>query len=153
MKITPELRRMINLIENEVDYYRDYLYRNGGGHYDNFGGFDYDDPRWKRLSSKLIRKIGRCQICGASDMLEVHHTIPVKHDLSLAFDVKNLLVVCKDCHRDIHERYNEVLYDYVRYSNEDSVMGWNTCKRCGVHFWGRRHWELCPSCWGDENGR
>jgi len=56
MKIHPSFEQREKLIKNEVLGYRDYLYRNGGGHYDNFGGFDYDDPRWKRLSSKLIRK-------------------------------------------------------------------------------------------------
>jgi len=67
------------------------------------------NPRWKGgTSGGYIRKIGlqqlhkhgiyKCQICGSSEQLEVHH----KDRNRLNNSIDNLMLVCKSCHRKIH---------------------------------------------------
>ena len=50
-----------------------------------------------------LRKNQRCHICGVRQATAVHHIIPRANDL-LRYDPVNLLPVCYDCHRDIHDR-------------------------------------------------
>ena len=44
---------------------------------------------------------GRCQICGATKKLDVHHKTYRHHGLELQF-LDDLMLVCRDCHQKIH---------------------------------------------------
>lgn len=45
----------------------------------------------------------RCHICGVRQAAAVHHIIGRANKM-LRYDLVNLLPVCNDCHRDIHDR-------------------------------------------------
>jgi 5-methylcytosine-specific restriction endonuclease McrA len=57
---------------------------------------DYDD-----LKGKVLRRDGwRCQVCGITINLEVHHIQP-RSDLGSDV-VDNLITLCAGCHRQQH---------------------------------------------------
>ena len=62
--------------------------------------------RWKQ-KAKQIKEDAQyiCEYCRAhgkitTQMLEVHHIVPLEEDDSLAFDDDNLICLCNACHRD-----------------------------------------------------
>jgi len=144
----PTAKEKERAVKNEVAYYKNYLLKNGAGNYKTVF-FDYDDPKWKKISQACLKRIGECQICGAIENLEVHHRIPIKHNLSLAYDPQNLLVVCENCHKKIHEEYNEVLFNFAYYEGEFDYEDeeWKRCADCGAWFKGKSHWKYCWRCW------
>ena len=68
----------------------------------------YGTTKWKKLREKaLLRDLYTCQICGAQAE-EVHHVISLKENSKKAFDLNNLLSVCRDCHFAIHFEKKEI---------------------------------------------
>jgi len=57
------------------------------------------DNRYRKIKKHLFEVYTRCQICGSTKNLEVHHIVKPKGDESLFLDLNNLLVVCKKCHK------------------------------------------------------
>lgn len=63
-----------------------------------------DSPAWDELRRRKLREAGyRCEMCGAkSGELNCHH----KHYRTLGHEsARDLLLVCKPCHQQIHGRY------------------------------------------------
>jgi hypothetical protein len=58
----------------------------------------YHTARWRKLRQEVLREIGHCIICGATERLQVHHITPPKGDEALFFDRDNLTVLCESCH-------------------------------------------------------
>jgi 5-methylcytosine-specific restriction endonuclease McrA len=59
------------------------------------------DRRWPGVRLQALRRDGfRCQHCNDWKHLEVHHVRPVAQAPELAFDVGNLLTLCRTCHTD-----------------------------------------------------
>jgi 5-methylcytosine-specific restriction endonuclease McrA len=57
---------------------------------------------WQITRDNVLSRDGsRCTICGATDSLEVHHTIQVK-DGGDVFDESICVTLCKTCHKDQH---------------------------------------------------
>ncbi|MBN9007334.1 MAG: HNH endonuclease [Rhizobiales bacterium] len=55
--------------------------------------------RWKSVRLAAKRRDGfKCRHCGAPGPLEVHHVKRVKDAPELAYDLGNLLTLCKACH-------------------------------------------------------
>jgi hypothetical protein len=65
-------------------------------------------PEWSAAKKKALQRDGgECQECGAGHDLVVHHIRPIltfKGDTKAANDLRNLVTLCADCHRDAHER-------------------------------------------------
>ena len=59
----------------------------------------YHTARWRALAKAVIAQHPACQICGATERLQVHHIEPPKGNEELFFDSANLMVVCFDCHQ------------------------------------------------------
>ena len=59
------------------------------------------DHKLDNLASKL-KKDRRCECCGAP-AVHVHHIIPRANRL-LRWDVMNLIPLCAECHRRIHDK-------------------------------------------------
>lgn len=55
-----------------------------------------------RLVQELCKN-HRCHVCGARKATAVHHIIGRANKL-LRYDFSNLLPVCDDCHRQIHDK-------------------------------------------------
>lgn len=64
----------------------------------------YNNKAWKIIRLKIFtRDIYTCQICGAKAE-EVHHIVPLSEDESKAFNMDNLIAVCRGCHFHLHNR-------------------------------------------------
>lgn len=72
--------------------------------------YDFDIDRhenikkWLFLKSKMIYDKKYCEICGKDNFLQVHHILPRSSHPELSLDIENLMVLCKDCHKKIHEK-------------------------------------------------
>jgi len=67
----------------------------------------------------LKRDRGICQICGEKGS-EVHHIVPICVNPDLALEVKNMVVLCLDCHRSQHpELPDEMFYKRWGIKNAD----------------------------------
>ena len=65
----------------------------------------YRDPRWEPLRHKALERAGhRCQRCLKPGRLEAHHKIPVRVARELAFELRNLEILCRPCHFEEHRR-------------------------------------------------
>ena len=58
--------------------------------------------QWKK--PLLVANDYRCQLCGIQMRtgLHLHHVLPYARFPELEFDTRNVLVLCNDCHREIH---------------------------------------------------
>lgn len=59
--------------------------------------------KWLKLKSKILYEKGKCEICGSNNYLHVHHILPRSSNPELAMDIENLMVLCKNCHKEIHK--------------------------------------------------
>ena len=58
---------------------------------------------YRKLRTDVLQRDGwKCQLCGSSDRLQVHHIRPRSR---LGGDIdENLVTLCADCHGNIHLR-------------------------------------------------
>ena len=61
----------------------------------------------------------KCQKCGATEDLNVHHIEGVAQEPMLANDIDNCITVCHSCHVEIHSQPGCTYFDYQRDSCED----------------------------------
>jgi 5-methylcytosine-specific restriction endonuclease McrA len=58
-----------------------------------------DSRRWQQVREVAKRRDGhRCQRCGTSEGLEVHHVTPIEQGGNV-FSLDNLVTLCQPCHR------------------------------------------------------
>jgi len=61
------------------------------------------DKRWKKLANKIRKRDNyTCQKCGSHEHLQVHHKKYIKNRLAWEYDDSNLITLCSDCHKKIH---------------------------------------------------
>jgi len=69
---------------------------------------------WTRLNAKVVHEKYdyTCQQCGqGSSILHAHHIIPVAADITKAYDIDNLITLCKSCHMEVHKsQANEIAF-------------------------------------------
>lgn len=60
--------------------------------------------RMKNLRRRVKRESGGvCPVCGKrSEQMELHHVLPVARFPELWNDYRNVVALCRDCHREIH---------------------------------------------------
>ncbi|HFE9701450.1 TPA: HNH endonuclease [Clostridium perfringens] len=59
----------------------------------------YDTKKWHTLREYVLSKHHVCERCGSIDKLQVHHIYKVNtNDISMAYDITNLCVLCHKCH-------------------------------------------------------
>lgn len=69
----------------------------------------YKSDEWQKMREYiLIRDKYRCQKCGKSGALEVHHVIHLTPDninnTAITLNDRNLITLCRDCHFKEHEQ-------------------------------------------------
>lgn len=73
----------------------------------------YQKREWKKVRKEVIRRAnGLCEKCFPKGKIkvgkEVDHIIELtdenKHDWNIAYNPKNLQLLCADCHNDKHDR-------------------------------------------------
>ena len=61
------------------------------------------DRRWKKLANKIRKRDNyTCQLCGSHEHLQVHHKKYIKNILAWEYDESNLITLCSECHKKIH---------------------------------------------------
>ena len=75
--------------------------------------------RRKIKEHKLEERQCKCEICGKEltdfRRAELHHIIPVSLVPEMARDPKNMMILCRDCHKAIHSNpfvYSRQILDY-----------------------------------------
>lgn len=70
----------------------------------------------QRLKLQLIMERGfKCECCrrsGEDVLLEVHHITPVAVNPELSADLSNLKLLCKRCHKQIHDVAHQSTNNY-----------------------------------------
>ena len=64
----------------------------------------YRRKGYKRLRNgvyKIKRLGGKCELCGISEQLQIHHKLPVSEGGDCR--IENLQVLCRECHLKIHQ--------------------------------------------------
>lgn len=69
----------------------------------------YNSAEWKAArNQKFVEADGLCERCRAKGKLvqgiDVHHIIPIDQDWSKRLEHDNLILLCKDCHNEMHNR-------------------------------------------------
>lgn len=91
--------------------------------------------RWNaEVKPEVFERQGfRCADCGAENKpLEIHHVIPRHENPDLAFDIDNVVALCKDCHKLRHSKQGwqgtsqcnlmAVEVDSIEYVGEEEVF-------------------------------
>lgn len=61
------------------------------------------DKRWFAFREKVFKKKGRfCEICGSTENLQVHHKKYRYPLLAWEYKMKDVMVLCRRCHAEIH---------------------------------------------------
>jgi 5-methylcytosine-specific restriction protein A len=62
----------------------------------------YRTWRWIQLSRSYRRLHPVCQRCSEDLATEVHHVVPIEAAPQRAYDLTNLISVCRSCHKSLH---------------------------------------------------
>ena len=74
----------------------------------------YNSKKWKEIRKSYIEKHQLCECCGDEFATQVHHikrfsTGKNKREImKLAYDINNLMALCKHCHISKHHKDAEV---------------------------------------------
>lgn len=79
---------------------------------DNLNHKIYNSNRWRKLRLEYLKRKPMCEICEENNIItlanEVHHIIPISTASTLiqkqilGYDENNLMSLCSDCHKNIH---------------------------------------------------
>ena len=62
-----------------------------------------EDKRWKEFRLKVLSERGnKCEFCGGTDVLQIHHTFYIRGKMPWEYDIKDMRVLCRTCHQKIH---------------------------------------------------
>ena len=63
---------------------------------------------WPALRRAWLQEHGKCDACGTTKQLEVHHVVPVSHDRTRELDKSNLQTLCeyRECHHRIGHSFD-----------------------------------------------
>ena len=57
---------------------------------------------WKKLKKQLFKERGKkCEKCGSKRKIHCHH---IRYGFIYDITIKDLLIVCKQCHKKIHNK-------------------------------------------------
>ena len=131
--------------------------------------YEYTKNHRKEVKKRIIYVLGgKCQYCGydkCEAALEVHHlnpnekefTIAESYDLSwdtLAKELKNCVLLCANCHREVHSGLIEVHTTSFNSNRNDEITNnlidfktktRNYCIRCGKEI--AIQAKLCVDCY------
>lgn len=61
------------------------------------------DKRWKEFRLKVLSERGnKCECCGGTDILQIHHTFYMSGKMPWEYDIKDMRVLCRTCHQRTH---------------------------------------------------
>lgn len=64
----------------------------------------YHSPGWRALRARILKERGeQCEECYSIGEIQLHHKTPVSLGGEI-WDEKNLIVLCRSCHLEIHRK-------------------------------------------------
>lgn len=109
---------------------------------------------WRhRTKTKMVEAMGgRCQCCGynnCKEALAFHHIDPTKKDIGfseirsnpkkweeIVNELKKCILVCHNCHSEIHAGVRNIPDEYVRFNEEFAewriIAEYDNCPACGT---------------------
>lgn len=61
------------------------------------------DERWKKKREQVLEHKGRkCEMCGTTQNLQIHHKRYIKGKYAWEYKMKDYLVLCANCHEKTH---------------------------------------------------
>jgi 5-methylcytosine-specific restriction endonuclease McrA len=77
------------------------------------------NPLYQDLAYKIMKPIiksmkSRCEKCGTTNNLTIHHKIKLKDNPELLIDKDNLIVLCRSCHNKIHKEEDRKEIQLIR---------------------------------------
>lgn len=69
----------------------------------------YNSRKWKQVREQAMLRDGlMCKVCEANNIStmadEVHHIQYLEHRIDLAYELDNLISICRACHKNIHAK-------------------------------------------------
>lgn len=131
------VRKRYRLKKNAKHHYCSVECRNKANRGENYNPNikDYRDGQYKKLAKKLREEAKECEDCHQpAETYEIHHIIPpwLFDNRKEAHDRKNLVVLCKKCHRKRHRKTMNYLFSLFRKFckenpeiREEIVKNWN----------------------------
>ena len=77
------------------------------------------------VKEQIIKRGGRCENCGATHKVQIHHIIPVAKAPEYMLLNENLVALCERCHKPLHSKNRELANAYFLKDFEDKVMALN----------------------------
>ena len=87
-------------------------------------------------SEFLIKFSHKCNQCGGSKMLELHHIVPVSENPNLAREKSNIEVLCKRCHSEHHKILGHAKSWRDKHSGNTLTVHWSRIK--SIEFVGEK---------------
>ncbi len=72
--------------------------------WENFSSYEeqLQHEKWHEKRAEIISIQKRCQFCGTSDRLQVHHKRYIRGRVAWDYDNSNFELLCADCHEEKH---------------------------------------------------
>ena len=88
--------------------------RSQGKYHEKYNSF-YASRQWQDLrNQRWYDADGLCEMCKKKGIIregiDVHHLVEISKDWSKRLDYDNLVLLCKDCHNEIHNRQSALKY-------------------------------------------
>lgn len=91
-------------IDNAVSIFRvmNHIKDDYGNHKSNYNEY-MQSSQWRQIRATMLSKYGKCQLCGSTSNLEVHHN-SYEHIGDEMNHLEDLVVLCRDCHSSFHSK-------------------------------------------------
>ncbi len=88
-----------------------------------------EDARWKEVRTRILRRDKHtCQMCGTTELLNVHHRYYIFQKEPWEYCDNALITLCQSCHKMVHDTLPSLVY-----TQKGSVlrpMNFTPCTRC-----------------------
>jgi len=78
----------------------------------------YQYQKFKRTVRKTITQ--ECWNCDSKESLQIHHIVSIKENPGLATDIKNVIMLCQECHSQFHTDCQESQNEIEKNNNNDN---------------------------------
>jgi 5-methylcytosine-specific restriction endonuclease McrA len=86
---------------------------------EKWGKYNRNGWELKRLRDRLKKERGdKCEACGSAERVVMHHIKPIKLYPELGYDENNLVLLCGECHTEIHLKTD---WNYLKGVEEKTV--------------------------------
>lgn len=82
----------------------------------------------KTIKRKLLEKSGKCDICGSTKNLQLHHIYLIRH--GYPSELEHCCLLCPNCHAEFHHRWDRYLDEvYKADTQADFLKIYNILKK------------------------